>query len=164
MKIFNNIFPKKNIKIGNKETKDNSFDQYYEIGKLVKEARIQKNLSIKELSNLSKIPESSIYAIENNIKNLRPKFPFIRSILLKPEICLSLKNDTLIVLLIRESNTLKKGKKNFLIRKFDFINSWYGSIFYFVFLIFILLMLNRYFISNMSNIEFQIIEEKVNEK
>ena len=164
MKIFNNIFPKKNIEIGNKETKDNSFDQYYEIGKLVKEARIQKNLSIKELSNLSKIPESSIYAIENNIKNLRPKFPFIRSILLKLEICLSLKNDTLIVLLIRESNTLKKGKKNFLIRKFDFINSWYGSIFYFVFLIFILLMLNRYFISNMSNIEFQIIEEKVNEK
>ena len=164
MKIFNNIFPKKNIEIGNKETKDNSFDQYYEIGKLVKEARIQKNLSIKELSNLSKIPESSIYSIENNIKNLIPKFPFIRSILLKLEICLSLKNDTLIVLLIRESNTLKKGKKNFLIRKFDFINSWYGSIFYFVFLIFILLMLNRYFISNMSNIEFQIIEEKVNEK
>ena len=164
MKIFNNIFPKKNIEIANKETKDNSFDQYYEIGKLVKEARIKKNLSIKELSNLSKIPESSIYAIENNIKNLRPKFPFIRSILLKLEICLSLKNDTLIVLLIRESNTLKKGKKNFLIRKFDFINSWYGSIFYFLFLIFTLLILNRYFISNMSNIEFQIIEEKVNEK
>ena len=62
------------------------YDIYCEIGKLVKEARIQNNLSIKELSHISKIPESSINSIENNIKELRPK------ILLLDQYYLSWKN------------------------------------------------------------------------
>ena len=63
------------------------FDHFGEIAKLVKEARIQKNLTIEELSLISKIPEKTIYSIENNNKNIRPKYPFIRSILIKLEEC-----------------------------------------------------------------------------
>ena len=131
-----------------------------EIGKLVKEARIQNNLSIKELSNISKIPESSINSIENNIKEFRPRDPFLRSILLKLEKCLSLKNNALVGLRIKETNTFEKNKKKYILRKFDFLNSWQGSFFYFLFLILILFFLNRYFISNINIIEIQIIEEK----
>ena len=161
MKIFNiNFLKKNNTKVDEKEL-SKKYDQYGEIGKLVKEARIQNNLSIQELSNISKIPESSINSIENNIKDLRPRDPFIRSILLKLEKCLSLKNNTLIDLTIKETNTLKKGKKKYIIRKFDFINSWQGVFFYFLFLILSLFILNRYFISNTNIIEIQIIEEKV---
>ena len=160
MRIFNINFPKnKKIILEEKKysTKD---DQYSEIGKLVKEARIQNSLSIKELSNMSKIPESSINSIENNIKELRPKDPFLRSILFKLEKCLSLKNNTLVGLRIKEINTFEKNKKKYILRKFDFLNSWQGSIFYFLFLILILFFLNRYFISNINIIEIQIIEEK----
>ena len=164
MKIFNIIFQKKNNKLANNEKKDTNFDQYMEIGKLVKEARVQKNLSIKELSLVSKIPESTIKAIENNLENLRPKYPFIKSILLKLEKCLSMKKNTLAELVIIEKNAFKKVKKNFIIKRFDFINSWQGSILYFIFLILALFILNRYFISNMSIIKFEIIEEKVNKK
>ena len=161
MKIFNiNFLKKNNTKVDEKEL-NKKYDHYGEIGKLVKEARIQNNLSIQELSNISKIPESSINSIENNIKDLRPRDPFIRSILLKLEKCLSLKNNTLIDLTIKETNTLKKGKKKYIIRKFDFINSWQGVFFYFLFLILSLFILNRYFISNTNIIEIQIIEEKV---
>ena len=161
MKIFNiNFLKKNNTKVVEKEL-SKKYDHYGEIGKLVKEARIQNNLSIQELSNISKIPESSINSIENNIKDLRPRDPFIRSILLKLEKCLSLKNNTLIDLTIKETNTLKKGKKKYIIRKFDFINSWQGVFFYFLFLILSLFILNRYFISNTNIIEIQIIEEKV---
>lgn len=164
MKIFNFIFQKKNIKTENNENYNLKFDQYFEIGKLLKEARIKNNLTIKELSDVSKIPESTINAIENNIKDLRPNHPFMRSILVKLEKCLSLKKNTLLGLANIEKNNIKKIKKNYIIRKFDFINSWQGSIFYFLFLILTIFILNRYFISNIEIIEIQIIEEKTNKK
>ena len=135
---------------------------YFLYSKLVKEARIQNNLSIKELSNISKIPESSINSIENNIKKLRPRDPFLKSILVKLEKCLSLKKNTLVRLSIKEINTVEKSKKKYVIRKFDFLNSWQGSVFYFLILILIIFILNRYFISNVKIIEIQIIQEKVN--
>ncbi|MDC3168300.1 helix-turn-helix domain-containing protein [Prochlorococcus sp. AH-716-D22] len=160
MRIFNINFPKKKKIILDGQCHSQEYDQYGEIGKLVKEARIQNNLSVQELSNISKIPESSINSIENNIKDLRPRDPFLRSILFKLEKCLFLKNNTLVGLNVKDTNTIEKNKKNYLLRKFDFLNSWQGTIFYFLFLILILFFLNRYFISNINIIEIQIIEEK----
>ena len=164
MKKLHNVFQKKNNKIDNKETRNNNYDKYYEIGKLLKEARIKNNFSLKELSDLSKIPESSINAIENNIQALRPKYPFIRSILLKLEKSLSLEINTLLGLVNEEKNSYKKEKKDYIIRKFDFLNSWYGTVFYFLFLILTLFIINRYFISKRSIINIEIIEEKVIDK
>ncbi len=160
MRLFNiNFLKNKKITL-EEQNHSKKYDQYVELGKLVKEARTQNNLSVKELSSISKIPESSINSIEKNIEDLRPKDPFLRSILLKLEKCLSLEKDTLVGLEIRETNTFEKNKKKFILRKFDFLNSWQGSFFYFLFLIFILFFLNRYFISNINIIEIQIIEEK----
>ena len=91
MNILKNffLFNKKSEK--NKEFSPGLVDQSLEIAKLVKEARIQKNLTIRELSYISKIPERIINSIENNNKNIRPDYPFIRSILIKLEECLVLK-------------------------------------------------------------------------
>ena len=164
MKFLNINFLKKKNKNIDKKNNSKKYDRYSEIGKLVKDARIQNNLSIKELSRISKIPESSINSIENNIKELRPKYPFIRSILFKLEKCLSMKDNTLVGLANKETNTFKKSNERLIIRKFDFLDSWQGSVFYFLFLIFTLFILNRYFISNINIIEIQIIEEKENQK
>tara|TARA_Y100000991_G_scaffold13430_1_gene9226 strand:- start:648 stop:1148 length:501 start_codon:yes stop_codon:yes gene_type:complete len=164
MKIFNINFIKKNSNKTDDNNKSKDYDPYGEIGKLLKEARIQNNLSVKELSNISKIPESSIQSIENNIKDLRPKDPFLRSILLKLEKCLFLKNNALLGLVIKEVKTLEKDKKTYILRKIDFLNYWQVSFFYFLFLILMLFLLNRYFISNINIIEIQIIEEKEKEK
>ena len=152
------LFNKKNEnnKILNYELVDN----YREIAKLVKEARIQQNLTIKELSRISKIPEKTINSIENNIKNIRPKFPFIRSILIKLEECLILKKNTLVKLATRERENFKKEKPNFLIRKFDLINTWQGTLFYFFILVLTIFILKRYFILNEHIIEIQNIENK----
>ena len=161
MKIFNiNFLKKKNQKV-EKIKLSKKYDGYAEIGKLVREARIKSNLSIKELSDISKIPESSINSIEKNIKDLRPKYPFIRSILFKLEKCLYLKDNTLVKLIIKETNTFDKSNNKLEIKKFDFQNSWRVSIFYFLTLILSLFILNRYFTSNINIIEIQIIEEKV---
>ena len=156
------LFNKKieNNKILNYELVDN----YREIAKLVKEARIQQKLSIQELSRISKIPEQTINSIENNKKNIRPKFPFIRSILIKLEECLILKKNSLVKLATTERENFKKEKPNLLIRKFDLINTWQGTLFYFFILVLTIFILKRYFILNVHIIEIQNIENKNIEK
>ena len=160
----------KNLSLINKKSeknKDFSFglvDQYIEIAKLVKEARIQQKLTIKELSYISKIPERIINSIENNNKNIRPEYPFIRSILIKLEECLILKKNTLLKLAVKEGKILKKEGKDFLFRKFDLINTWQGSILYFLILVLTIFILKRYFILNVNVIEIQNIENQMVDK
>ena len=91
MNILKNLFIFNKKSQNNKEFSYVLVDQYEEIAKLVKEARIQQNLTTKELSYISKIPERIIDSIENNNKSTRPEYPLIRSILIKLEECLVLK-------------------------------------------------------------------------
>ena len=161
MNIFKNLFLFKKKSVINNEVNQELFDHYGEIANLVKEARIKKNITIKELSRISKIPEQTIKSIENNIKNIRPKYPFIRSILIKLEECLGLKKNTLEKLAIREGVTSKKEKNDFIVNKFDIINTWQGSLLYFFILILTVFILKRYFILNVNVIEIQSIENKI---
>ena len=160
----------KNLFLFNKKSKKNIdfssglIDQYIEIAKLVKEARIQQNLTIKELSCNSKIPERIINSIENNNKNVRPKYPFIRSILIKLEECLVLKKNTLLNLAVKERKILKKKEKDFMFRKFDLINTWQGSLLYFFILFLTIFILKRYLILNVNVIEIQNIENQMVDK
>ena len=140
------------------------FDQYGEIAKLVKEARIQKNLTIQDLSRISKIPEQTITSIENKNQKYIPKYPFIRSILIKLEECLVLKKNTLLKLAVRERKILKKGGEDFLFKKFDLINTWQGSVLYFFILVFSIFILKRYFIQNVNVIKMQNIENQIIDK
>ena len=164
MNILKNLFllDKKSGK--NKDFIPGSVDQYLEIAKLVKEARIQQNLTIKELSYISKIPERIINSIENNNKNIRPDYPFIRSILIKLEECLALKKNTLLKLAVKERKISKKEGKDFLFTKFDLINTWQGSLLYFFILVLTIFILKRYFILNVEIIEIQNIENKIIDK
>ncbi len=156
----------KNPFLFNKNTKNNNpldyqdVDHYKELAKLVKEARIQQNLTIEELSSISKIPVRTINSIEKNSKNTRPEYPFIRSILIKLEECLRLKKNTLVKLAISEKEIFNKEKKNFLINKIDLMNTWQGILLYFSILILAIFILKRYFISNVNVIEIQNIENK----
>ena len=148
----------------NKDLSSGLDNQYIEIAKLVKEARIQKKLTIQELSYISKIPERIINSIENNNKNIRPGYPFIRSILIKLEECLALKKNTLLKLAVKERKILKKEGKDFLFRKFDLLNTWQGSILYFFILVLTIFILKRYFILNVNVIEIQNIENQIIDK
>ena len=156
------LFNKKSEK--NKEFSPGLVDKPLEIAKLVKEARIQQNLTIKELSFISKIPVRIINSIENNNKSTRPEYPFIRSILIKLEECLALKKNTLLNLAVKERKILKKKGKDFMFRKFDLINTWQGSLLYFLILVLTIFILKRYFILNVNVIEIQNIENQIIDK
>ena len=153
--LFNKKFEK------NKEFSPGFVDQSLEIAKLVKEARIQQNLTIKELSYISKIPERIINSIENNNKSTRPGYPFIRSILIKLEECLGLKKNTLLKLAVRERKILNKGENDFLFRKLDLINTWQGSLLYFFIFVLTIFILKRYFVFNENVIDIQNIENQI---
>ena len=144
----------------NKDANYEMIENYNEIAKLVKESRIEKKLTIKELSYISKIPEQTINSIENNNKNIMPKYPFLRSILMKLEECLVLKKNTLVKLAVREKKFFKKEKKDYLVSKFDIINTWQGSLLYFFILLLTIFILKRYFILNVNIIEIQNIENR----
>ena len=164
MNIFKNLLIFKKKSVIDNEVNHGLFDQYGEIAKLVKEARTQRNMTIQELSSISKIPAQTIISIENNNKNIRPKYPFIRSILIKLEECLGLKKNTLLKLAIREKKFLKKGENDFLFRKFDLINTWQGSLLYFFILVLTIFILKRYFVLNVNVIEIQNIENQIIDK
>ena len=164
MNIFKNLFLIKKKSVIDNEVNHGLVDQYVEIAKLVKSARMKKNITIQELSHISKIPEQTIISIENNNQNIRPKYPFIRSILIKLEECLELQKNTLEQLAIREGETSKKEKNDFFVNKFDLINTWQGSLLYFCILILTLFILKRYFILNVNVIEIQNIENKIIDK
>ena len=164
MIILKNLFLFKKNTQNNKNSNEEVVHHYKEIADLVKEARIQKNLTIQELSGISKIPERTIISIENNDKNLRPKYPLIRSILIKLEDCLVLKKNTLVKLAIREKEIFKKEKKDFLVSKFDLINTWQGSLLYFFILVLTIFILKRYFVLNVNVIEIQNMENKIIDK
>ena len=164
MNILKNLFSD-NKKVENKKGLNHrEFDQYGKIAKLVKQARIQQKLTIQELSFISKIPEQTINSIENNNENIRPKYPFIRSILIKLEECLLLKKNTLVELTTKEIITFNKGKKDFLFSKFDLVNTWQGSLLYFFILVLIIFILKRFFVFNVNVIEIQNIENKIIDK
>jgi len=164
MNIFKNLFLFKKQSLIDNEVNHGLVDQYGEIARLVKEARIQKHITIQELSSISKIPEQTIISIENNNKKTRPKYPFIRSILMNLEDCLGLKKNTLEKLAIREGETSKKENNDFIVNKFDLINTWQGTLLYFLILILTVFILKRYFILNVNVIEIQNIENKIIDK
>ena len=164
MNILKNpfLFNKKTEK--NKDPNNVVVDYYSQIAKLVSEARIQQNLTIQELSRISKINEQTISSIEKNNKKIRPKYPFIRSILIKLEECLLLEKNTLVNLAVRERENFKREKKEFLVSKFDLLNTWQGSLLYFLILILSIFILKRYFILNIKVIEIQNFENKIIDK
>ena len=143
-----------------KKNNDIVVDPYINIGNIIKESRVEKNLSVEDLSSLSKIPTSTILGIENNVKELIPPYPFIRSILLKLEECLSLDKRKLIKLIQDEYvPKTKKMKRNFIFNKIDLFNSWQGSFIYLFLVIFSIFVLNSYFLNNRI-IEFKYIEKR----
>jgi len=164
MNILKNIFLLNKNSEKNKDFSPGLVDEYLEIAKLVKDARIQQKLTIKELSYISKIPERVIISIESNNKKNRPEYPFIRSILIKLEECLVLKKNTLFNLAVKERKFLKKKGKDFIFRKLDLINSWQGSLLYFFILVLTIFILKRYFILDVNIIEIQNIENKIIDK
>ena len=79
------------------------------------------------------------------------------------EECLILEQNTLTDL-IKKKIKIQDRKKEFIVKKFDFINTWEGTVIYFLMLILTIFFLKKYFFLNVNYIEIQNIEEKIDRK
>ena len=77
---------------------------------------------------------------------------------------LRIKKNTLVDKATKEREIIKKEKNDFLFSKFDLLNTWQGSLLYFLLLILIIFILKRYFILSVNVIEIQNIENKIIDK
>ena len=99
-------------------------------------------ISLEELSNKTKISRNVLIAIENGWKQYLPESTYLISMLKKIEIELNLEKGSLNGILSRKVviNNLSDFKFNFI--NIDFLNSWIGSLLYFIFMLLSILALN----------------------
>ena len=102
--------------------------------------REKLGISLKELSAKTKISRNVLIAIENGWKKYLPEKTYLISMLKILEIELNLEKGSLNGLLLQTINKNNLSKFKFI--NIDFLNSWFGSLLYFIIMLLSVLALN----------------------
>ncbi len=110
--------------------------------KLFATQREKLGISLEELSNKTKISRNVLIAIDNGWKKYLPENTYLITMIKKLEIELNLGEGSLNGILAKKviNNSLSKLNLNFI--NIDFLNSWTGSLLYFIFMLLSILALN----------------------
>lgn len=110
--------------------------------KIFKSQREKLGISLEELSNKTKISRNVLIAIENGWEKYLPEYTYLITMLKILEIELNLERGSLNGLLAQKTmnNSLSKFKFNFI--NIDFLNSWIGSLLYFIIMLVSILAIN----------------------
>ena len=116
--------------------------EFLEAISLFTSQREKLGISLKELSAKTKISRNVLIAIENGWKKYLPEKTYLISMLKILEIELNLEKGSLNGLLLQKikKNNLSKFKFKFI--NIDFLNSWFGSLLYFIIMLLSVLALN----------------------
>ena len=107
---------------------------------LFKSQREKIGISLEELSNKTKISRNVLIAIESGWKKYLPEKTYLISMLKTLEIELDLEGGSLNGLL--QKKMIDNSLSNFKFINIDFLNSWFGSLLYFIFMLLLILALN----------------------
>ena len=116
--------------------------QFLEAISLFTSQREKLGISLKELSAKTKISRNVLIAIENGWKKYLPEKTYLISMLKILEIELNLEKGSLNGLLVQTINKNNLSKFKFKFINIDFLNSWVGTILYFVVMLLSILALN----------------------
>ncbi len=138
------IFPFKK-RLSDTSSMNDKQDTNEEISKTIKIFKSQREklgISLEELSNKTKISRNVLIAIENGWEKYLPEYTYLITMLKILEIELNLERGSLNGLLAKKTmnNSLSKFKFNFI--NIDFLNSWTGSLLYFIIMLFSILAIN----------------------
>ena len=116
--------------------------EFLEAISLFTSQREKFGISLKELSAKTKISRNVLIAIENGWKKYLPEKTYLISMLKILEIELNLEKGSLNGLLLQTitKNNLSEFKFKFI--NIDFLNSWFGSLLYFIIMLLSVLALN----------------------
>ena len=140
-----------------------TYNDFSEAINLFKTQREKYGFSLEKLSTETKISKNVLISIENGWEKYLPETTYLTSMIKILEIKLNLERGSLNGLLLRKGNNddITRFKFNFI--NIDFINSWIGSLLYFIFMLLSILALNsqqRYLIKINSISTEPIITEK----
>ena len=123
----------------NKPCSDNEFSEAIN---LFKTQRMKIGISIETLSKETKISRNVLIAIENGWKKYLPEKTYLISMVKSLELKLNLEKGSLNGLSIQKDsiNHVSRFKFNFI--NIDFLNSWIGSLLYFIIMLLSILALN----------------------
>ena len=125
--------------LADKSSSDNSFSEAINI---FKTQRKKSGISLEQLSNETKISRNVLIAIENGWKKYLPEKTYLISMLKILEIELNLEKGSLNGLLVQTINNKNLSKFKFKFINIDFLNSWFGSLLYFIIMLLSILALN----------------------
>ena len=124
-----------------KEDPDNNYEFTQAIN-LFNSQREKLGISLEELSNTTKISRNVLIAIENGWEKYIPEKTYLISMLKTLEIELNLDRGSLNGLLDKKNSNNSLSNFKFKFINIDFLNSWFGSLLYFIFMLFSILALN----------------------
>ena len=104
--------------------------------------REKLGISLEELSNTTKISRNVLIAIENGWEKYIPEKTYLISMLKTIEFELNLDRGSLNGLLDKNNSNNSLSNFKFKFINIDFLNSWFGSLLYFIFMLFSILALN----------------------
>ena len=125
--------------IQDKSVSDNDFSEAIN---LFKAERKKAGISLEQLSIETKISRNVLIAIENGWEKYLPEKTYLISMIKSLELKLNLEGGSLNGLSKQKgiTNTVSRFKFNFI--NIDFLNSWIGSLFYFIIMLLSILALN----------------------
>ena len=135
-------FQKSPSGLSGEPSKTVSNNDFSEAINLFKAQRKKEDISLEQLSKETKISRNVLIAIENGWKKYLPENTYLISMIKSLELKLNLEKGSLNGLSIQKDsiNNVSRFKFNFI--NIDFLNSWIGSLLYFIIMLLSILALN----------------------
>ncbi len=135
-------FKKSSSGLSDSDDKPRSDNEFIEAINLFKTQRLKIGISLETLSKETKISRNVLIAIENGWKKYLPEKTYLISMIKSLELNLNLEKGSLNGLSIQKDsiNNVSRFKLNFI--NIDFLNSWIGSLLYFIIMLLSILALN----------------------
>ena len=139
---FNFLFKKPQTDSSGLKNNPDSDHEFIKTSDLFKSQRNKLGISLEELSNKTKISRNVLLGIENGWETYLPEKTYLSSMLKILEIELDLEKGSLNGLLSKKNIKNSLSEFNFKFINIDFLNSWFGSLLYFIFMFLSILALN----------------------
>ena len=162
-----NLFKKYSSGLSDSQDKAISDNDFLDAINLFKNQRKKAGISLEQLSKQTKISRNVLIAIENGWKKYLPETTYLISMIKTLELELNLERGSLKGLLQKKVSLNKISRFKFNFINIDILNSWIGSLIYFLLMVLSVLALNsqqKYLIKINSITTEPILIEKIDKR
>ena len=160
---LNSSFKNTSSDLSKLQDKTNSDSEFSKAISLFTTQRNKLGISLEELSSKTKISRNVLIAIEKGWKEYLPEATYLKSMLKMIEVELDLDRGSLNGLL--DKKIINNSRYKFKFINIDFLNSWFGSLLYFIFMLLSILALNsqqKYLLKINSTSTEAILKDEIN--